>query len=369
MAGTDRDSRDSVVEALREQEYAFDFFQAVRIIESMRPDAPSVGTTSHPSTEAVRFRSDPTLAFPSSEIAGVHFPEGDEDPVEVVVSFLGLAGSQGPLPSPFTELVLDRIGRRDFGPRDFLDIFNHRLVSLLYRAREKHRVGLRIQSPDEGPVADMGFSLVGIGGSRLRDRMKAKGLSDRALLHYSGILAQNPRSSTGLDGLIADYFTSVLEWDDRSAEELVNVREFVGRWHALEWDQRTRLGVPDGNCRLGVDAVLGGRVWDQQGMIEIVLGPLTMETFLHFLPGGAALPPLLELTTFYLRGDADFTIRLVLRAPDVPGTVLRSAPGPDGSRLGHTSWLKTRPTERDADDVVLGPWPWTAPQGRKPSRA
>ncbi len=131
MAGTGRDSRDSVVEALREQEYAFDFFQAVRIIESMRPDAPSVGTSSRPSTEAVRFRSDPTLAFPASEIVGVHFPDGDEDPVEMVVSFLGLAGSQGPLPRAFTELVLDRIGWRDFGPLDFIDIFNHRLVSLL----------------------------------------------------------------------------------------------------------------------------------------------------------------------------------------------------------------------------------------------
>jgi len=365
MASTGRDSRASVVEALREQEYAFDFFQAVRIIESMRPDAPSVGTSSKPSTEAVRFRSDPTLAFPSSEIVAVHFPERDEDPVEVVVSFLGLAGSQGPLPVPFTELVLDRMGRGDFGPRDFLDIFNHRLVSLLYRAREKHRVGLRIQPPDEGPVADMGFSLMGLGGSRLRNRMKAKGLSDRALLHYAGFLAQEQRSATALEGMIADYFSSVLASQDHSAEELVNVREFVGRWHTLESDQGTRLGVPDGNCRLGVDAVIGGRVWDQQGMIEIVLGPLTLESFLHFLPRGAALSPLRELATFYLRGDVDFTIRIVLRAADVPGTVLTL--GPEASQLGLTSWLKTRPSERDAGDVVLGPAPWWRLNPGRPS--
>jgi type VI secretion system protein ImpH len=349
MAAARRNTRAPVVEELREGAYAFDFFQVVRILEAMAVGASPVGTGSDPSLEAVRFRSDPSLAFPASEIVDVRLGEFPEEPAEVVVSFLGLAGEQGPLPRPFTELILRRIADRDTAARDFLDIFNHRLVSLLYRAREKHRVGLRIQPPEESRLADIGFALVGLGASPLRDRM---GFADRSLLFYAGTLSQGRRTAVGLEGLLAAHFHAVLgarsEYDGG-----VHVREFVGRWHALELDQGTALGAVDGHRELGVDAVLGHRVWDQLGMIEVVLGPLDLESFQRFLPGGDALEPLRDMVTFYLRGDVDFVIRLVLRAEDVPATVLTAGSG--AARLGLTSWLKTRPFRNDAADIVLGP--------------
>lgn len=345
MARARRDKRAPLIEVLREEPYAFDFFQVVRVLEVMRPEAPMVGTGSDPAVEAVRFRSDPSLAFPASEVVEVEVPEDEDGPAKMMISFMGLAGGQGPLPRPFTELVLDRIATRDTAARDFLDIFNHRLISLLYRAREKHRVGLRIQKPERSMVADMAFSLMGLGPQALRGRMD---VGDRSMLFYVGALSHGRRTAVGLQGILRDYFRGLLE-EQEGRPGTVTVREFVGRWQTLEPDQVTALGVRNGG-RLGVDAVLGNRLWDQLGMVEVSVGPLDFEAFVRFLPGGDALGPLEDIVGFYLRGDADFRIRLVLRASDVPGTVLGD--GPKAARLGLTSWLKTRPFERDADDVV-----------------
>ncbi len=364
MARSRRDPRASVVEELRGEPWLFEFFQVVRILEATRAGAAPVGTGSDPSAEAVRFRSDPSLAFPASEVLAVDVPDDPRARSQVVVSFLGLAGEQGPLPRPFTELVLERIAARDTAARDFLDIFNHRLVSLLYRAREKYRVGLRIQPPERSQVGDVAFSLVGLGGAGLRERMRAP---DRSLLLYAGTLAHGRRTAAGLEGLLTDYFHGIMAGDGRGSAGHVRVREFVGRWHAFDPDQATVLGLRGGRCELGVDAVLGSRVWDQCGMIEVVVGPLDFTGFRRFLPGGDALDPLVDLTTFYLRGDADFAVRLVLRAPEVPATALSSGGG--AARLGLTSWLKTAPFTRDAEDVVLSPARAcrpAAPPGTKP---
>jgi len=318
----------------------------------MRPDAAPIGTGSDPSLEAIRFRADPSLSFPASEVVDVALPPDEEGgPADMKVSFMGLAGSQGPLPRPFTELVLDRLAAGDPGLRDFLDIFNHRLISLLYRAREKHRVGLRIQSPEKSRVADMGLSLIGMGADGLRDRMK---VDDRSLLFYAGTLSHSRRTAVGLEGLLTDYFSEMLEPDRKAPRGHIRVREFIGRWHQLGEDQGTVLGVRDGRCVLGVDAVLGGRVWDQQGMIEIVVGPVGVEAFERFLPHGDALGPLVDIVGWYLRDDIDFAVRVLLKRDEVPATVLTTGPRP--ARLGLTSWLKTRDFEEDADDVIMG-WP------------
>src|SRR5690606_21576846 len=125
----------------------------------------------------------------------------------------------GPLPRPFTELLLERIARKDTAMRDFLDIFHHRIVSLAYRVRKRARLALHASSPEKADVADRLFALVGLGTLGVRDRMRVQ---DRALLRYAGLLAQKPRSMHGLERLLSDY-----------SRVPVRGRSLVGEWLPL----------------------------------------------------------------------------------------------------------------------------------------
>ena len=274
--------RRTMQERLAAEAFRFDFYQAVRLLEMLKSEATSPAAGSDPCAEPVRFRSRVALEFPASDVHEIRFPHLRRP--EMLVNFMGLAGALGPLPLPLTEMILasprgplieDETGmpRREPPPAiDFLDIFNHRLISLMYRVRQTHRPALTSRRPEDGQIAHCLFALIGLGQPGLRGRLL--GVEDRSLLRYSGILARRPRSAAGLRRMLSDYFGVP-----------VHVRQFVGRWQRLDRSQWTVLGGPRGrNARLGVNAIAGTRVWDEQSLIEVGLGPLPREKFLALLP-------------------------------------------------------------------------------------
>lgn len=369
MAPTGWRSPRSVIEQLAAEAHRFDALQAIGLIERMMPDARSAGDGANPAHEAVRFRSSLTTAFPASDLAAATPPGPGEPRWELLVNFFGLAGGFGPLPPPFTEAVVRQVRSGDTAARDFLDILNHRLVSLLYRARRMHRPALHRGTPDQGPMARYLYSLIGLGTEGLRGRMA---LPDRVLLNHAGVLAQQPRTLHGLECLLGDHFGVT-----------VRAVPLQGRWLPLDDAQVTRLGRL--NSTLGDGAVLGRRVWDQQAAVTLEIGPLGLEAFRGFLPGGHAARALGDLARFYLGPGTGVAVRLRLSPDQVPATRLVGAnrlhlhsprtlagrpravgvrlggggtaggrlltrAAADAPRLGWTSWLTTRP--RTADGVV-----------------
>jgi type VI secretion system protein ImpH len=332
--GTDR----TVETLLFEEGYRFDFYQAVRLLEVLYPEKVPVGEGSDPDEETVHFKSKVALEFPATDLSEITPFSPDGKTAEMTVDFMGLAGCMGPLPVPYTELILERVWRKDTAFRDFLDIFNHRLISLLYRVRKTHRLGLDIRSPEQSNFANYLFSLIGLWTKGLQGRMRVR---DRSLLFYTALLAQQPRSIIGLELLLSDYFK-------------VNVKgiPFCGRWRHLEADQVTCIGVSGQNQILGRSAVLGTRIWDQQGKFEISVGPLTLEEFLDFLPIGYRFAPIYGLTRFYVGTELEFDVRLMLTGDEVPESRLGVKGGP---RLGWTSWLKTREFKAEYGEVRLCP--------------
>jgi type VI secretion system protein ImpH len=321
---------------LFDEGHLFDFYQAVRLIERFRSDSVPVAENVDPAKEAVRFKSKVTLGFPSSDIEAIRAGIDESQAPEMTVNFMGVAGAFGPLPNPFVELIIDRESHRDTGFRDFLDIFNHRLVSLMYRLRKVHRLGMEIKSPDEIPFAQYLFALMGLGMKGLQGRLKVR---DRAFLYYTGLVAQKPHSMSGLERLLSHYFRVV-----------VKSAQLQGRWHKLEGDQVTVLGVFGQNQTLGESAVLGTRVWDQQTKFRLIIGPLSRKEFEDFLPTGPRFSPLVEITRFYVGREMDFEINLIMKAQDVQASRLGVKTGP---RLGWTSWIKSKDFTSNDDQVVL----------------
>jgi len=318
--------------------YSFQFFQAVKLLEILYPEQNAVGAHSEPAREPVRFTSKVSLEFPVGDIDQITLPSREGEPATMAVNIMGLAGAMGPLPAAYTELILERVWKKDTALRDFLDIFNHRLVSLLYRVRKVSRLGFDFNSPQHSSVARYLYSLMGLGTAGLHDRMH---VSDRALLFYTSHLARQGRSMAGLESMLTDYFG-------------VNIqgRQFKGQWHQIADDQITMLGIAGQNQILGETATIGTKVWDQQGKFELRVGPLTTEELLLFLPDGTAFPPLCELTRFYVGSELDFEIVLIAKKGDIPAPQLGGAFSP---RLGWTSWLGTRERDTDHDTVKLSP--------------
>lgn len=322
--------RRPVDEGLFEEGHLFSFLQAVRLLETMHPERTPPGEGIDPAAEVVRFRSAVRLDFPPGDVEEIRRANGH--PAEMTVNVMGLAGVHGPLPPSFTELAMERAFSGDRALRDFLDLFNHRLVSLLYRARKKYRPALDPGAPGKGRIASVLLALVGLGTPHLPGRM---GVQDRSLLPYAGFLLAKPRPTVGLVRLLEDCFGVRVE-----------IAERKGSWHSLEAGDVTRLGTL--NHALGVNTVLGSRVWDQAARFEVRLGPLSFDQFLSFLPDGHAHRPLAAVVRFFVREELGFGLRLTLKAGEVPELRLGR-----GARLGWTSWLKTKPFECNDSQVRI----------------
>jgi type VI secretion system protein ImpH len=327
---------------LFQESYRFEFFQAVRLLQRGHNKRQPVGGTSRPSDEAVRFRARQSLSFPPSEIYELREADSLERPPEMTVAFMGLTGSQGVLPRYYTELMLDRIREKDYTLRDFFDILNHRLISLFYRAWEKHRIVVGCERSflhgSTDTFADDLFSLMGMGTKGLREHLL---LPERTLLRYTGLLVSRRHSADALRQCLADYF-----------DVAVNIEQFIGQWYQLAEQDLSRLGLENGNNRLGQTSVMGTKVWDQQARFRVKLGPLDYETYRGLLPSGTAYPVLVQLTKCFAGAELDFDLDLVLNAEDVPYCRLAKV-GTYQPQLGWTTWLQTSQATKNAEDVTF----------------
>ncbi len=334
-----------VPEQLREHPKDFLFFQAIRLMQRLAGSEDPIGSFQNPSQEAVRLASHASLEFPGSEIQALDFDR--DGPPKMTVNFFGLHGAIGILPTRYTELILERMFARDHTLRDFLDIFNHRMIALLYRAWEKYRFPVAYER--EAVFGEGGdrftrymLDLIGLGTPGLQNR---QALHDQTLISYEGLFAQMPRSAVAFRQMLADYF-----------EVPVEVQPFSGTWRSLDAGSRTCLD--EGRTQseqLGIGIVLGDEIWDQQSVVRVRIGPMGLEQYREFLPDGSAHEPLKAFSKFFCGDDLDVEVQLVLKRDEAPRFALDSAETP-APRLGWVAWMFTRPLDRDPDETILRLW-------------
>src|SRR5205823_27398 len=137
-------SEKTVEGLLWEEPFVFDFFQAVRVLERLAKDRKPVGRTGSPRDEVVRFRAHLSLTFPPSSIYDLQRPTEALPLPLMTVAFMGLYGPSGVLPRHYTELLLrlnwEGKGDEKHTLRQWFDLYNHRFISLFYRAWEKYRL-------------------------------------------------------------------------------------------------------------------------------------------------------------------------------------------------------------------------------------
>ncbi|MGH9412930.1 MAG: type VI secretion system baseplate subunit TssG [Terriglobales bacterium] len=315
-------SNTPLIDWLQAEPYRFDFFQALLLLERARPDAVPLAAGSDPEREAVELAASIRLDFPPSDIESLTPAPNEAVPPRLQVNFFSLAGAEGPLPQPLVDIIQNRMRERDYAARDFLNLFHHRLLSLVFRGARAHRAALAAQAPEDSPTGNYLRAFAGLALPGQHGRLP---VADRALVAYAGLLWQQPHSAAGLERLLTDYFGV------RFA-----VRQMQGAWRPLPPEAWTRLGPRGRNQILGDGAVLGQRVWLQAAAAEVKSEPLTLAQFRDLLPGGAALAALRALARLYAGTLCALTICLELRADAAEPARLGSA------SLGWTSWLPRR---------------------------
>jgi type VI secretion system protein ImpH len=328
--------------------YRFDFFQLVHLLETWhgRP----VGRGGPFRDEPLRLRPLASLGFPPADVAKVEEPDeverghGARWRHRVVVQFMGLYGVAAPTPVYLTELIsATDVDAEEL--TDFLDLFNHRILSLFYRAWAKYRYPYRYEAGGEDEVSHHLLSFLGLEDPEVRKRT---GLPAARLLRYLGLLALRTRPPVGLQILLSDHFGVAARVEERAF-----------RWVPVPAERRNRVG--EANSQLGVDVTVGERVPDRSGKVRLSLGPLHFEEYLGFLPGTPRFREVCALARLWLGQRFDFDVELVVRREEIPEARL----GEDSlTRLGWTGWTTSNPGLAADPRIVF-----TAPPERESATA
>jgi type VI secretion system protein ImpH len=271
------------------------FFQALLRLERLLEGVP-LGAEGPAEGERVRVRPSISLACPPSDLESITPRPGGR--VQVTATFLGLYGADSPLPTIYPErLALSSDEPGGERVRDFLDLFHHRLYSLLFRVWKKTRP---VSAAGEGtdPLYDRVLALIGyssqlgLGGAR------------RPRLSEVRMRVLRPRTAVGLEALLRHrlgYLCAVEQLEPRTVE--------------IPLDQLSRLG--QAGCTLGDSLVVGRRVTDCN-KIALLVEAKSYAMFEELNPEGRDRQELDDVMRGYLRDPVAYDIEVKLAAQHVP---------------------------------------------------
>lgn len=314
----------SLLEQLRANPRSFSFVQAVRLLRQAHAGK-GAAESERFLRERMRVRALLSLGFPPTDLTALEdLPprrEGEEGQSRFLLTatFLGLYGPSSPLPTFYTEELLDEQAEDRSASRDFLDVIGDGFFSLFFLAWARHRLWLRTCEEQDSATLERLYSLVGLGDPEVRGIFSQPGL----LLRVSGLLTQFPRSAAGLRGLLADR-----------AKAPVKVVQCVSRTVPIHEDQRCILGQD--SAQLGESAWIGCQAQDDTGKFRIEIGPLGAETFGQVIPGGKWHEAIVRLVRFYCTEPLEFDA--LFRLDPAEAETGRLGTGP-WTRLGCDTWL------------------------------
>ena len=330
MATSRRRKSLNLVEQLQSEPYRFDFFQATRLLEraaNLHPEkdqiaTESVGGVARPDQEAVHFRARTSLAFNGSDVTKVtqkrisNYDSEDNSVLQwqMEVAMMGLTGSQGVMPYYLSEIVLSELRKKSSALKDYLDLFNHRTISMFYEAWHKYQLVPNYErskydsTGNDDLFTDALLSIAGIGLSEQKFR---SALPDEQMARFSGHFGRTICSAESLRSSICGMFNL-----DTS------IKEFQGEWYDLPSDVHCRM--PDSehplgtNTELGVNTVIGSRCYQAQNKFSVVIKPMNEQEFMQLAPGSRTLEELKSFIKMSVGGEQDFDIEIQLSDEHVP---------------------------------------------------
>lgn len=273
------------------------------------------GVTHQELRDLVRVRPHLSLGFPDNDIESVILDE--EGLYHIEANFFGLYGVSSPLPTFYTEDLIEESMRGDSAMRDFIDILHTILYPLLYQAWEKYRLWLSVVEHSEEKRLQQLFALIGF---RDLPSWRNEALE---LLPFAGNLSVGVRSALGLEALLK----GLLRY-----EQLV-VHTCVEQRTTIPSEARTYLGVC--SHQLGEETVLGSEIKEIRSKIQVEIKSLEAKRFIALLPFSPLFLLIQRVLSWYSPSSIQAELLLWLDTSQRQSACL----GQGWSQLGLNTWL------------------------------
>lgn len=247
----------------------YEFYAALRWLECWFHEKPRLGEGVHPNDEPIRLEQEPSNIFAPSSLYS--FKLEDDGFWHLRLLCFGLFGPNGALPHHLTEYVRERRHSdiNDHATLAFFNLFQHRLISLFYRAWANKEPTVQRDRPEDDYFNQYIGSVLGIGICELQNR---DCMLDDHKRYFAAYLGDNRKHISGLKAILENILKVPCQ-----------VQEFIGEWLTLPEKIRSRLGLFN-NGVLGIDAVLGSHSWQCQYKFRLILGPMTLDDYESLLP-------------------------------------------------------------------------------------
>lgn len=199
MATSIRHSTLSVDKKLQTQPEAFEFFQALRLLQ-LFDRYQSTGRTAKPSLNNM-LTAEVSMGFPATEVVGITQTKYEgKTHWSLETNTLSLLGAHSALPYHYTDTVLSQKGAKTSALENFITTFEQHSLMLTQDAWKKYRPPIVIEQHSEAtsptqshnitfdPISTVLKSLIGIGQTASTNRGV---VSDFALLGFSGLLSNS----------------------------------------------------------------------------------------------------------------------------------------------------------------------------------
>lgn len=288
-------------------------FELLQFLERAIADAPAIGQRGDPAGERIRLRPSISMDFPNADVESIELTE--EDRVLITTTFGGLVGVGSPLPLDYADRISkirdDRAAER---VRGFLDVFHHRVLSLLFQAWKR-----QLLDPGD-PEAGVVRSMLSLGGV-YQDNTAAHLVQHTA---QAQVQMYHGRTAAGLERLLR-----------RELGYEVRLRPLSKRMARLPPEEQWSLGQNRG--LLGRTFVVGEWVRDRN-RIDLLVDAEDQEQVAALSPTGDDFAKIKTLVHRYLRTPLE--ARLLISAN-------REALKPwrlgDDAALGENLWLGEPP--------------------------
>lgn len=319
---------------LRNGTGAPDFFELVRRIEHGRPDFPRLGKAARPTQENVRFGQTPYLHFPPTEIAEIRQGNGNVEAL-IMTYFFGLLGVNGPMPLEFTDYVFQRSHNYyDQTWRRFLDIINHRFLTLFYRAWAENEQAVSFDRKNDDKITDIIRNLAGTPSDMFGEDRAFPYLTANYVNHFGRLV----KSRDSLEEILHSVLKTELK-----------IKDFVVSSYDIPKDVRCRLGNRE-NSVLGKNVQLGRTYMSATREFEIEVGPLSFAESNKWMPGKKGFDLINRIVTAYLDRPLEYSLTFIVIGKTVPKVVFGGAD--EGVRLGQ-GFLIGRPKDDENIKITI----------------